>query len=141
MSGFVLITRHPSECRGLQSLLDPCGLKLRPYPVLRLSDVHDEKGWKTVMERVPETTIIPEQALTLRDDRKGVFMVSEDGQTAVWREVKAGIREGGRVQVEGEGLSGRVIILGQQQVKNGSAIIIPAEEGAPTAGDGKGGAK
>ena len=54
MSGFVLITRHPSECRGLQSLLDPCGLKLRPYPVLRLSDVHDEKGWKTVMERVPD---------------------------------------------------------------------------------------
>jgi len=54
VSGFVLITRHPSECRGLQSLLDPCGLKLRPYPVLRLSDVHDEKGWKTVMERVPD---------------------------------------------------------------------------------------
>ncbi len=65
----------------------------------------------------------------------------EDGQTAVWREVKAGIREGGRVQVEGEGLSGRVIILGQQQVKNGSAIIIPADEGLTSAGEGKGGAK
>ena len=54
MSGFVLITRHPSECGGLQSMLDPCGLKLRPYPVLRLSDVHDDEGWKTVMDRVPE---------------------------------------------------------------------------------------
>jgi RND family efflux transporter MFP subunit len=93
------------------------------------------------LARVQEATIVPEQALTVRDDRKGVFMVSKDGQTAVWREVKAGIREGGRVQVEGEGLSGRVIILGQQQVKNGSAIIIPADEGLTSAGEGKGGAK
>ena len=54
MSGFVLITRHPSECRGLQSLLDPCGLKLRPYPVLRLLDVHDEAGWRTVKDHLPD---------------------------------------------------------------------------------------
>jgi len=54
VSGFVLITRHPSECGGLQSLLDPCGLKLRPYPVLRLSHVHDEEGWIAVMDRVPD---------------------------------------------------------------------------------------
>ena len=54
MSGFVLITRHPSECGGLQSLLDPCALKLRPYPVLRLADVHDDEGWSTVMDRLPD---------------------------------------------------------------------------------------
>jgi len=93
------------------------------------------------LTRVQEATIVPEQALTVRDDRKGIFMVSKEGQTAVWREVKAGIREGGRVQVEGEDLSGRVIILGQQQVKNGSAIIIPADEGLTAEGDKKGGAK
>jgi len=54
VSGFVLITRHPSECGGLQSLLDPCALKLRPYPVLRLADVHDDEGWSTVMDRLPD---------------------------------------------------------------------------------------
>jgi uroporphyrinogen-III synthase len=54
MSGFVLITRHPSDCTELQSLLDPCGLKLRPYPVLRLSEVHDEEAWSGVMARLPE---------------------------------------------------------------------------------------
>jgi uroporphyrinogen-III synthase len=54
MSGFVLITRHPSDCAELQSLLDPCGLKLRPFPVLRLSDVHDEGAWRSVMERLPD---------------------------------------------------------------------------------------
>ena len=54
MSGFVLITRHPSECGELQSLLDPCHLKLRPYPVLRLADVHDDEGWRTVTDRLPD---------------------------------------------------------------------------------------
>jgi len=53
VSGFVLITRHPSECGDLQSLIDPCGLKLRPYPVLRLSDVHDDEAWITVMDSLP----------------------------------------------------------------------------------------
>jgi RND family efflux transporter MFP subunit len=78
-----------------------------------------------VLARVPEATIVPEQALTIRDDRSGVFIVSEGGQSVTWREVKTGIRQGNRVQVEGEGLSGRVVTLGQQLVKNGSAITIP----------------
>ncbi len=51
-----------------------------------------------------------------------------------WHEVKVGIREGNRVQVEGEGLSGRVVTLGQQLVKDGSAITIPAEQNKTAAG-------
>ena len=78
-----------------------------------------------VLARVPEATIIPEQALTIRDDRSGVFIVSEDGKSVVWHEVKVGIRAGNRVQVAGDGLSGRVVTLGQQLVKDGSAIMIP----------------
>ena len=78
-----------------------------------------------VLAQVPEATIVPEQALTIRDNRSGVFIVSEDGRSVAWREVKAGIREDDRVQVEGEGLSGQVVTLGQQLVKNGSAITIP----------------
>ena len=89
-----------------------------------------------VLTQVSDATIIPEQALTIRDDRSGVFIVSEDGQSVVWREVKVGIREGDRVQVEGQGLSGRVITLGQQLVKDGSAITIPDLQGE-TAADRK----
>jgi len=81
-----------------------------------------------VLAQVPEATIIPEQALTIRNDRNGVFIVSEDGRSVAWREVKVGIREGDRVQVEGEGLSGRVVTLGQQLVNDGSPIKIPAEQ-------------
>ena len=84
-----------------------------------------------VLAQVPEATIVPEQALTIRDDRSGVFIVSEDGRSVIWREVKVGIREGNRVQVEGEGLSGRVVTLGQQLVKNGSAITIPDIQSPP----------
>jgi RND family efflux transporter MFP subunit len=80
-----------------------------------------------VMDQVAEATIVPEQALTKRADRNGVFVVSDDGQSVVWREVQVGIREGNRVQVEGEGLTGRVVTLGQQLVDDGSAITIPAE--------------
>lgn len=54
MSRFILITRHPSDCAELQSLLDPCGLKLRPYPVLRLNQVEDTEAWLTVGGRLDE---------------------------------------------------------------------------------------
>jgi RND family efflux transporter MFP subunit len=87
-----------------------------------------------VLARLPEATIVPEQALTIRDDRSGIFIVSEDGRSVAWREAKAGIREGNRVQVEGEGLSGRVVTLGQQLLKDGSAITIPAEQNKTAAG-------
>jgi RND family efflux transporter MFP subunit len=87
-----------------------------------------------VLTRVPEATIVPEQALTIRDDKSGVFVVSEDGRSVAWREVKVGIREGGRVQVTGEGLSGRVVTLGQQLVNDGSAILFSSEQKNTAAG-------
>ncbi|MDY6971650.1 MAG: efflux RND transporter periplasmic adaptor subunit [Thermodesulfobacteriota bacterium] len=81
-----------------------------------------------ILAQKPEAIIIPEQALTIRNDRNGVFIVNEDGRSADWREVKVGIREGDRVQVEGEGLTGRVLTLGQQLINDGSPIIIPSEQ-------------
>lgn len=80
---------------------------------------------EVVLERVTQATIVPEQALTKRDDRTGVFLVDDDGQTVTWRDVTVGIIERGRVQIEGEGLTGRVVTLGQQLVNNGSRITIP----------------
>jgi multidrug efflux pump subunit AcrA (membrane-fusion protein) len=76
--------------------------------------------------RLPEAIIVPEQALTIRDDKDGIFIVSDDGRSVTWREVKVGIRENDRVQVEGQGLNGRVVTLGQQLVEDGSAVTIPA---------------
>ena len=81
-----------------------------------------------VLAQETDATIVPEQALTTREDKSGVFIVSEDARSVVWREVKVGIREDGRVQIKGAGLSGRVVVLGQQMVDDGSLIRIAAEQ-------------
>ena len=91
-----------------------------------------------VLDRVPEATIVPQQAVTVRDDRNGVFILSDDGQTALWREVRVGIRQGDRVQVEGEGLSGRVVTLGQQLVNDGSPVTISVVQESTAADPEKG---
>ena len=80
---------------------------------------------KIVVDRMADATIVPAQALTTRDDKDGVFVVNDDGGSVAWREVKVGIHEDSRVQVEGQGLSGSVVILGQQLIDDGSKITIP----------------
>jgi len=88
------------------------------------------------LESVAEAVIIPEEALAIRDDQPGVFVVNEDKMTVSWRPVRVGIREGERVQVEGEALSGRIVSLGHQLVDDGSAITIAGDD-EPNAAAGK----
>jgi len=59
VSRFVLITRHPSDCGELQGLLEPCGITLRPYPVLRIEALTDDDGWRAVEQRVADTDTPP----------------------------------------------------------------------------------
>ncbi len=87
-----------------------------------------------VLDRVTDAVIVPEQALTTRADRTGVFVVGADGRSVLWREVETGIRDGERVQVKGEGIAGRVVTLGQQLVDDGSPILIPGDSAAPARG-------
>lgn len=83
-----------------------------------------------VLDRIEDATYVPEQALTLRDGGSGVFVVNPDGRSVKWRKVETGIRDSGHVQVSGEGISGRVVILGQHLLKDGSAITIAGEAAA-----------
>jgi len=77
------------------------------------------------LAREDDATIVPESALARRGEEDGVFVVSADGKQVAWRPVAIGLREGRRVQIIGEGLSGRVVVLGQQLLDDGSPIIIP----------------
>ncbi len=88
---------------------------------------------EVVLARADDAVIVPEQALAIRNDKTGVFVIDEDGPVAVWREAAVGIREGGRVQVEGDGIAGRVVVLGQQLVKDGSPVVVYGDE-SETAG-------
>ena len=81
-----------------------------------------------VLEQVADAVSVPEQALTNRSDRTGVFLINDADNSVVWREVQTGIREGNRVQILGEELSGRVVTLGQQLVDDGSTIMVPADQ-------------
>jgi RND family efflux transporter MFP subunit len=80
-----------------------------------------------VLDRVAEAIIVPEEALTKRRGREGVFVVSADGGSVAWQEVQSGIRQDKRVQLTGEALSGRVVILGQQLLDDGKPIRIAAQ--------------
>ncbi|MEJ2587267.1 MAG: efflux RND transporter periplasmic adaptor subunit [Deltaproteobacteria bacterium] len=90
-----------------------------------------------VLERVPKTTIVPEDALVTRDNQTGLFVVNEDGRTVRWRPVKVGIEEGGLAQVEGEGLSGLVVTLGQHLIDDGSTVSIAKNDQRKTESPGE----
>lgn len=79
--------------------------------------------------RVEDAAIVPYAAMTDRHGEKGVFGLDADGVHASWRPVRAGIREGDRIEVvplDGEDLTGRVVTLGQHLVDDGAAVSIPA---------------
>ncbi|MFW6352936.1 MAG: efflux RND transporter periplasmic adaptor subunit, partial [Verrucomicrobiota bacterium] len=63
--------------------------------------------------------------LVRRDDTMGVFVVNDEGSTVRWVQVEVLVSNEGRIAVEGEGLRGRVVTLGQQMLEDGSAIVIP----------------
>ncbi|MDX9786706.1 MAG: efflux RND transporter periplasmic adaptor subunit [Desulfobacterales bacterium] len=109
----------------VEMTIDNSAYRLKPGMFIRAT---------VVLARVPEAAIVPEQALTMRHDRHGVFVVRESEQSVAWREVEVGIREDGRVQVKGEGLSGRVVTLGQQLLSDGSPITLSDGQGDTAAG-------
>jgi RND family efflux transporter MFP subunit len=82
------------------------------------------------LDRAEQAVIVPEQALTTRDGREGLFVISADGTSASWREVEPGIRQDERVQVRGEDLAGRVVVLGQQLLDDGAPVRVAGEDAA-----------
>jgi RND family efflux transporter MFP subunit len=113
------VFRKDSRQARIEMTIDNPEHRLKPGMFIRAT---------VVLDRAAEATIVPVQALTRRDDRTGVFIVSDDGRSVVWREVTVGIQDGERVQVDGKGLSGRVVTLGQQLISDGAPISIPAEQ-------------
>jgi len=95
--------------------VDNAELRLKPGMFVRVT---------VVLDRVEDAIIVPEQALVRRDGRDGVFVVAGDGQTVAWREVEVGFRQGGRVQVTGDGLNTQVVTLGQQLLEDSSAVSV-----------------
>lgn len=112
------VFRESTRQARVEVRLDNPGLLLKPGMFVRAT---------VVLDRVAQTTIVPEQALTRRDGRDGVFVLDADGKSVSWREVAVGIRQGSRVQVEAEGLGTQVVTLGQQLLDDRSAVTVEGE--------------
>lgn len=78
------------------------------------------------LDRVDEALAMPESALTRRGDADGVFLVEEDGESVRWVPVEVGIRSDGWAELKAPVLTGRVVILGQHLIDDGSPIRIVA---------------
>lgn len=109
------VFRETTRQARVEVNVDNPELRLKPGMFVRAS---------VVLARVENAVIVPEQSLVRRDGRDGVFIISGEGNSAVWREVEVGIRHGARVQVTGEGLDDRVVTLGQQLLTDGSAVSV-----------------
>ena len=106
-------------------------LRLKPGMFIRVS---------IVLDRIEDAVIVPEQALTTRDDKAGVFLVDRTGRTVSWRPVRPGIRENGKVQIKGPFPPDfdppvQVVTLGQQLLNDGAAIIVPDHGKTPPSGE------
>jgi hypothetical protein len=65
-------------------------------------------------------------ALIKRNDREGVFLLSEDEKSVQFIPVVTGITESGRVEVlEPVHLSGKVVTLGHHLLQDGSEVFLP----------------
>jgi multidrug efflux pump subunit AcrA (membrane-fusion protein) len=83
-----------------------------------------------VLDRVENATIVPIDALVRREGRTAVFVVGPDGSSVSLRTVETGIEDGDRIQVAGDGITGRVVTLGHQLIEDGSIITV-AEQRSP----------
>jgi RND family efflux transporter MFP subunit len=86
------------------------------------------------LERLADVVVVPFDALTERGDETGVFALAEDGAHVAWVPVTVGVRDGTRVQVTGEGLTARVVTLGQALCDDGARVAVvgaPEREPAP----------
>jgi RND family efflux transporter MFP subunit len=81
-----------------------------------------------VLRAEEDARIVPETAILRRGGESGVFHVNEDGDAVSWVPVQIGIESGGRVQIVSPELDGRVVVLGQQFLGDGSAIRIVNKE-------------
>lgn len=85
-----------------------------------------------LLDAADDAVIVPATSLAQRGGRTGVFVLDGQGEQTVARyvPVEVGLRDGDRVQVIGEGVTGRVVTLGQQLLEDGAAVRVVAPDAA-----------
>lgn len=91
--------------------------RLRPGMFVRVS---------TVLGELERATVVPADALVEREGETIVYVVASDGATVAERPVEILMQDEGFAAVEGPGIEGRVVVLGQEALNDGAAIVIPS---------------
>jgi len=75
--------------------------------------------------RRENATVVPQSALVRREDKRGVFLADLVQKKARFQPVVTGVVDRGRVEVLEPALSGRVAVMGQHLLEDGTAIVVP----------------
>ncbi len=113
------VFREDSRQARVEVLSDNADQRLKPGMFVRAG---------VVLRAEENARTIPETAVTRRGGQSGVFHVNEGGESVSWVPVETGIASGGRVQIVSPELEGRVVVLGQQFLGDGSTIRIVNDE-------------
>jgi RND family efflux transporter MFP subunit len=113
------VFRESTRQARVEVQVDNAEQKLKPGMFVRA---------RVVLASLEEATVIPFKALTSRDGEDGVFILSDDSKNVRWNPAQAGIRQEERLQISGENLSGYVVTLGQQLLKDGSSVILSEDK-------------
>jgi len=100
----------------IELLIDNPEQKLKPGMFIRAG---------VILQQEKNTVIVPEQALTIRNDQIGIFVIDEKQEKVIWMNVMVGIVQNGLAQIKNnDDISGYVVTLGQQLLANNSKITI-----------------
>lgn len=107
----MLITRHPSDCVELQQLVEPCGIAIRPYPVLRIEDSADKDGWHAVEQLAADSAGNPPWLVLAspRAPQRFVAACAERGHDALLRVPAAAVGASTATAAEKAGLGVELI--------------------------------
>jgi len=79
------------------------------------------------LDSLENAVSVPEMAITKRNNQLGVFLIDDERHSVKWVEVKPGFKSGDQVQLLEPDLTGHVVTLGQQFIKDGSRVKITKE--------------
>lgn len=84
-------------------------------------------GIEVDLEEVEGAIVVPEDAVTRKDGRRGVYLIEDPDServTVSWVPITEGVRSEGLVQVLEPEISGQVVTLGQHRLSDGAAVRI-----------------
>lgn len=125
----------PARVDRIAPVFDPASRQARVELAVPNPDGRLRPGLFVTAEVVTDTAkdawIVPADALVRRDGQPVIFVVDPGADAARLVPVQPGLQDAGRVQltpVEGAlSTEGRVVVLGQQLLGDGAAVVVPPE--------------